>query len=94
MLRCGDGSYYTGYTNDLEARVDKHRKGVAAKYTRSRLPVELIQAWPFTDLSTALQIECAIKKLTRRKKDLLLSKKLDSEGMVLLLLKKEDRTSN
>ena len=42
MLRCGDGSLYTGWTNDLEKRVMTHQLGLGGKYTRSRLPVELV----------------------------------------------------
>lgn len=86
MLRCGDGSYYTGYTTDLERRLKKHQSGVAAKYTRSRLPVEMVQAWPFEDLTTALRIEWAIKQLTRPKKDRLLSLNLTSQEVVVKLL--------
>ena len=41
ILRCGDGSLYTGWTNDLDARIEAHRSGRGAKYTRSHLPVEL-----------------------------------------------------
>lgn len=68
LLRCGDGSLYTGYTDDVERRLAVHQNGKGAKYTRSRLPVELAYYEKVADKSAALRREAAIKKLTREKK--------------------------
>ncbi len=68
MLRCGDGSLYTGATNDLARRVERHACGKGAAYTRSRLPVTLVFQEPASDRSAALRREAALKKLTRAKK--------------------------
>lgn len=72
MLRCRDDSLYTGYTDDVERRLAVHRSGKGAKYTRSRLPVELVYREELPDKSAALRREAAIKKLSRAKKLLLL----------------------
>ena len=74
MLRCGDGSLYTGCTNDLPRRVEAHRSGKGAKYTRSRLPVTLAYWEAAADRSAALRREAAIKRLTRRQKLALVKK--------------------
>lgn len=71
MLRCKDGSLYTGWTNNLERRVAMHQQGKGAKYTRGRRPVELVYFEEVADKETALKRECAIKKLTRLQKTLL-----------------------
>ncbi len=68
ILRCGDGTLYTGCTNDLARRVKAHSAGKGAKYTRARLPVELVYSEPAADKSTALRREAAIKALSRREK--------------------------
>ena len=68
LLRCSDGSLYTGYTDDVERRLVVHQSGKGAKYTRSRLPVELVYSEELPDKSAALRREAAIKKLTREKK--------------------------
>jgi len=68
VLRCGDGSLYTGITNDPERRLTAHGNGVASRYTRSRLPVEMIYREEAADRSTALQREAAIKKMSRNEK--------------------------
>ena len=68
MLRCGDGSLYTGATNDLERRLRVHGTGRGASYTRSRLPVRLVYAEPAADRSAALRREWALKQLTRPEK--------------------------
>jgi putative endonuclease len=73
MVRCADGSLYTGITRDLEARVSTHNKGTGAKYTRGRLPVSLIYAEAAADRATASQREMAIKKLSRPDKISLIS---------------------
>ena len=68
LLRCGDGSLYTGYTDDVERRLRVHQSGKGAKYTRSRLPVELAYSEELPDKSAALRREAAIKKMTRAEK--------------------------
>lgn len=68
ILRCGDGTLYTGCTNDLPRRLEAHRSGRGAKYTRSRLPVELAYREAASDRSAALRREAAIKRLDRREK--------------------------
>ena len=68
ILRCGDGSLYTGYTDDVARRLAVHQSGKGAKYTRSRLPVTLSYQEELPDKSAALRREAAIKKLTRGEK--------------------------
>jgi len=68
ILRCGDGTLYTGCTNDLPRRLRAHQSGRGAKYTRSRLPVELVYQEAVPDRSAALRREAAIKRLGRRRK--------------------------
>ncbi len=68
MLRCGDGSLYTGWTNDLERRVAKHMAGKASRYTASRLPVELAFARAMADRAAAMREELRIKRLSRTQK--------------------------
>ena len=75
MLRCCDGSLYTGATNDLAQRLRVHRSGRGAAYTRSRLPVCLVYAEPAADRSAALRREWALKKLTRPEKVALLRRR-------------------
>ena len=68
ILRCADGTLYTGITNDLPRRLQAHQSGRGAKYTRSRLPVELVYQEAVPDRSAALRREAAIKRLDRRRK--------------------------
>ena len=68
ILRCADDTLYTGITTDLKKRLAAHNEGTAAKYTRSRGPVELVLAERCADRSAALKREMAIKSLTRAKK--------------------------
>ena len=72
LLRCRDGSLYTGITNDLPKRLKTHAAGKASRYTRSRLPVRLAYSEPQPSKSRALKREAAIKKLSRRQKDQLI----------------------
>lgn len=65
MLRCRDGTLYTGATNDLERRLATHGRGRGAAYTRARLPVTLVWSEPAGDRSAALRREAAIKRLSR-----------------------------
>ena len=68
ILRCSDGSLYTGYTNDMKKRLKLHNEGKASKYTRSRLPVHVMAQWPFTNKSDALKYEIILKSLPRQSK--------------------------
>ncbi len=68
ILECIDKSYYTGITNNLEARIIKHNKGKGAKYTRGRGPVTLLKSWEFSSKSEASKEEYRIKKLTKSQK--------------------------
>lgn len=68
LLRCSDGSLYCGWTPDLEARVAKHQAGRASRYTRARLPVELVWSCAMPDRSAAMREEWRIKRLTRAEK--------------------------
>ena len=76
IVRCRDGSLYTGYAVDVEKRLATHNAGQGAKYTRARLPVVLEYTETFTTKSDALKREYAIKQLTRTKKEQLIQ-----EGM-------------
>ncbi len=71
MLRCKDGSLYTGWTNDLAHRLAMHRSGRGAKYTRGRGPLELVYTEELADRESALRRECAIKAMPRAEKLLL-----------------------
>ena len=68
MLRCGDGTLYTGITDDVDKRLAAHRSGKGAKYTRGRGPLELVYTEELADKSTALKREIQIKKLSRPEK--------------------------
>ena len=72
LLRCRDGSLYTGITNDLSKRLKTHAAGRASRYTRSRLPVTLAYTEPQPTQSRALMREAEIKRLSRRQKDSLI----------------------
>ena len=69
VVRCADGTYYTGYTTDLERRLSEHDAGDGAKYTRGRAPVELVHAESFGSRSEAMAREHEIKALTRDGKE-------------------------
>ena len=68
ILRCGDGSLYTGITTDVEKRLEAHRCGKGAKYTRGRGPLELVHRENCGTHSDALKREAEIKRLTREEK--------------------------
>ena len=68
ILRCGAGSLYTGITTDLQARLELHRSGRGAKYTRGRGPLELVYSEECGSKSDALKRELAVKALTREEK--------------------------
>ena len=68
ILRCSDGTYYTGWTNHLEERVKTHNAGKGARYTKPRRPVTLVYYETFASKEEAMSREFAIKRLTRKEK--------------------------
>ena len=68
IIKCSDNTLYTGITNNLESRIDKHNNGTGAKYTRGRGPVELLRAWVCESKSSAAKEEYRIKKLSKTQK--------------------------
>ena len=75
VLRCGDGTLYTGITTDVERRLEAHRQGRGAKYTRGRGPLELAYQEECGTHSEALKREYAVKRLTREEKEDLIGNK-------------------
>ena len=73
ILRCGDGTLYTGITTDVEKRLEVHRSGKGAKYTRGRAPLELVYREECGSHSDALKRESAVKKLTRIQKEAIIA---------------------
>ena len=91
ILRCGDGSLYTGATVDLVHRLEVHSSGTGAKYTRSH-PVEALEGlWRAPDLASAARMEYAVKRLPREKK-LLLLREPERLGALLPTLAAEEYT--
>ncbi|MBQ6415660.1 MAG: GIY-YIG nuclease family protein [Butyrivibrio sp.] len=74
MVRCADGSFYCGYTNDLEKRIKTHNSGKGAKYTRARLPVALVYYEKFQTKEEAMSREWHLKRLTHSQKEKLANK--------------------
>ncbi len=73
ILRCGDGTYYTGWTNDLPRRLAAHRAGRGSKYTRAHQPVELVYCEAFPTKQEAMRREWAVKQLSRAEKTKLIA---------------------
>ncbi len=73
ILKCCDGTLYTGYTNDISARLKVHSSGKGAKYTRARLPVSLVYSQTLPGKSEAMKREAEIKRLTKAQKLTLIS---------------------
>ncbi len=73
MLRCNNGSLYTGVTNNLERRMKMHEEGKAAKYTRARRPVELVYQEVCSGRKEALIRECKVKELPKVEKERLVT---------------------
>jgi putative endonuclease len=73
ILKCKDGTLYTGYTNNLERRIKTHNSGKGAKYTRCRLPVELVYSEAYETKSDAMKREYYIKQMSRENKMKLIS---------------------
>ncbi len=82
ILRCCDGTLYAGVTVDLERRLDAHRRGVASKYTRSRLPVVLAHQELQPDRSRALKREAALRRMGRAEKLALISRGANASALV------------
>lgn len=74
ILRCADGTYYTGWTNDPDRRLAAHNAGTASKYTKVRRPVEMIYREAFSTKEEAMRREWQIKQLTRREKEALIER--------------------
>lgn len=69
IVRCSDDTLYTGISNDVTKRMAKHNSGKGAKYTRSRLPVQLVTSWIIGTRSDALKAEYMFKKLSKNDKE-------------------------
>ena len=69
ILRCADGSYYTGCTTDLDQRIAQHRAGTFSGYTSTRLPIEIVWCAEFQDLRDAIDFERQVKRWSRAKKE-------------------------
>jgi putative endonuclease len=72
IIRCSDGTYYTGYTTDVFKRVEVHNRGKGAKYTRCRLPVRLLWFDEYPTKIEAMKKEYALKQLSRKMKEALM----------------------
>ena len=68
IVNCKDNTFYCGYSNNVEKRVDTHNKSLGAKYTKTRLPVKLVYTECFNTKSEAMKREYQIKQLTRQQK--------------------------
>lgn len=68
ILKCADETLYTGWTTNLEARIEAHNSGAGAKYTRSRTPVSLLASWIYENKIDAMKREYAIKQMSRQAK--------------------------
>ena len=79
ILRCNDDSLYTGWTNNLEKRIKAHSNGKGSKYTKARLPVELVYFEEYEDKIEAMRREYAIKQLKRKEKLMLIKKQILSK---------------
>ena len=75
ILKCSDRTLYTGVTNDIERRVNKHNQGTASKYTRGRRPVTLVYKEEYKEKNKAYKREYQLKKLTRKQKQSLFDRK-------------------
>lgn len=79
MLRCKDGSIYTGMTNDIKGRFNKHITGTGAKYTKSHQPEKIETVWRSKDKSLACKLEYYLKSLTKQQKeDIIIGQKLNT----------------
>ena len=83
ILKCADGTLYTGWATELEKRVRNHNASKGAKYTRTRRPVRLVYHEEYKDKREAQRREYAIKQLTRAEKEKLINDKTNSKGYIL-----------
>lgn len=72
ILKCSDGSYYTGSTNDLDRRLEQHKRGEGANHTKSRLPIKLIYFEEYNRIDEAFYREKQIQGWSRKKKEALI----------------------
>lgn len=79
ILKCSDGTLYTGWTTDVQKRLAAHNSGKGAKYTRSRLPAELVYTEEYDDKIEAQKREYAIKQLSRLEKEALIDNDYDED---------------
>ncbi|MGN0421406.1 MAG: GIY-YIG nuclease family protein [Lachnospiraceae bacterium] len=77
IVRCKDGSLYTGWTNDIEKRIKAHNEGKGAKYTKSRRPVKLVYYEEFQTKEEAMKREYAIKHMRRKEKEKIIGDKVN-----------------
>ncbi len=83
IVECSDGTFYTGWTNNLKKRIDMHSKGIGAKYTKGRGPVKLVYSEKFEDKREAMRREYEIKRMTKKAKLLLVyERKMESETYI------------
>ncbi len=82
ILECADGSYYTGWTNNVEKRFQAHCAGRGAKYTRAHPPLKIVYVKGFEDKSAAMKHEAAIKRLTRAQKAALIAEAQSEMGVM------------
>ncbi|KMZ54513.1 GIY-YIG nuclease family protein [Dorea sp. D27] len=80
ILKCKDGTLYTGWTNDLEKRLSAHNCGKGSKYTRMRRPVELVYYEEYRTKNEAMSREYAIKHMKRKEKEMLLKNAEEHKG--------------
>lgn len=80
ILRCSDGTLYTGWTYDTDARLGAHNSGRGARYTASRLPVEMVYCERVRSKSEALRLERAIKRMGRERKERLAESSAGATG--------------
>ena len=78
IVKCADGTFYTGWTTDPERRVTQHNKGIGAKYTSTRRPVKLVYLEQHSNRTDAMKRELAIKKMKRVQKSKLVEKYVES----------------
>ena len=80
ILRCADGSYYCGWTNDLSRRLAAHNSGRGSRYTRSRLPVRMVYVEELPDRNSAMRREAELKKLSHSEKEMLAVRFSEGQG--------------
>lgn len=83
IVRCADGSLYTGYSSDVQRRVAQHNAGKGARYTRAHLPVILLAKWSFPSHGEALRAEYRMKRLPRAQKLRLIAEAAQAENLLV-----------